>query len=448
LVVACLVPVAAWILVSGLDDLFITLVHTLTRRQRFPWPGQKDLRRKPQRPIAILIPLWHEDGVIRQMLERNLAAIQYRNYHIFVGVYPNDRATVRQVSAVARRHRQVHVAMLPHDGPTSKGDCLNWTWRRMREYEVRYDMRFRVIMTHDAEDVIHPESLRMINWFSRRYAMVQIPVLPLPTPPREWTHGLYCDEFAEYQTKDIPVRQTLGGFLPANGVGTGFAREAMEKLAEQRGGQPFDPSCLTEDYETGYEIHGMGYQQVFVPLALGASQEPVVTREYFPRKAKASIRQRTRWVTGIALQGWERHGWNVPWPQLYWFWRDRKGLVGNLLTPLDNLLLIYSVARYDHLIGCLPPWLAVSCQVTMLGTTLQMAVRARSAAKIYGWRFAAGVPVRVVWGNLVNFAATARALAEYGLACWAGVAVAWKKTDHAYPVNPQWAPAPDPLPHQ
>jgi hypothetical protein len=38
----------------------------------------------------------------------------------------------------------------------------------------------------------------------------------------------------------------------------------------------------------------------------------------------------------------------VPRRQLYWFWRDRKGLVGNLPTPVDNLLLMYTIARYGH----------------------------------------------------------------------------------------------------
>ena len=70
---------------------------------------------------------------------------------------------------------------VPHDGPTSKGDCLNWIYQRMKDYEARHRMRFRIVVLHDAEDLIHPESLRVINWFSRRYAMVQVPVLPLPT---------------------------------------------------------------------------------------------------------------------------------------------------------------------------------------------------------------------------------------------------------------------------
>jgi adsorption protein B len=418
-------------------------VHLLTRRRRFALPDQRALRRKSQRPIAILIPLWHEDGVIEQMLDRNLAGIQYRNFHIFAGVYPNDTATMRAVSNVARRDRRVHMAVCPHPGPTSKGDCLNWIWRRMREFEIRRGVDFRVIVTHDAEDVIHPDSLQMINWYSRDHAMVQIPVLPLPTPALEWTHGLYCDEFAEYQTKDIPVRQLLVGFLPANGVGTGFAREALERLAQERGGYPFDPTCLTEDYETGYEIHRMGYQQIFVPL----SPEMIATREYFPRVVKASIRQRCRWVTGIALQGWERHGWKAPWRQLYWFWRDRKGVVGNLLTPLDNLLMLYGLARYSELAAVLPHWLSYACEVSLAISVFQMGMRTQSVAQIYGWRFASAVAPRVVWGNLVNFAATWRALAEYCLCRSLGLSPAWKKTEHTYPVSPQSAPEPDPVPH-
>jgi bacteriophage N4 adsorption protein B len=275
---------------------------------------------------------------------------------------------------------------------------------------------------------------------------VQIPVLPLPTPAREWTHGLYCDEFAEYQTKDIPVRQRLGGFLPSNGVGTGFAREALEDLAALRGGRPFDPSCLTEDYETGFEIHAMGLEQVFVPLGPGFGGDgPAATREFFPRRAKACISQRCRWVTGIALQGWERHGWRGPWRQVYWFWRDRKGLVGNLLTPFANVLLVYGATRYREMANVIPAGLAPGFEAALGMTLLQIGVRTQSVARIYGWGFASGVPLRMVWGNVINCAATLAALGEFWNARLRGRGVAWRKTEHTYPVTPGWVPEPDPV---
>jgi len=148
------------------------------------------------------------------MLERNLAAIQYANYDFFAGAYRNDTLTCAAVAEAARRSSRVHLALVPHSGPTSKGDCLNAIFDCLLEYEAAHGVRFEVIVIHDAEDVVAPESLRIVNWFSRDYQMVQIPVLPLPTGLAEMTHGVYCDEFAEYQLKDIPARQRLGGFLP------------------------------------------------------------------------------------------------------------------------------------------------------------------------------------------------------------------------------------------
>ena len=431
-----------WILLSGLDDLFITLVYLLRRSPHFPWPEAAGLRAASERRIAIFVPLWRESQVIGEMLDHNLATIGYANYDIFVGVYPNDLPTVRAVNQAAGRHPRIHVARCPHNGPTSKGDCLNWIYRRMREFEQRQGVHFDLVVTHDAEDWIHADSLRLINWFSRDYEMVQIPVLPLPTRAAEVTHGLYCDEFAEYQCKDIPVRQRLGGFLPANGVGTGFDRAALERLAASRYGKMFDPECLTEDYEIGFLLHAQGCRQIFVPLRFGGPGL-VATREYFPHRFRASVRQRSRWVAGIVLQGWQHHGWRGPWRQVYWFWRDRKGLAGNLLSPVSSLFCIYGAASYvfsvwtgapTHLGTHLAPWVSTACYCTLWITLIQGGVRMQASASVYGWRFALAVPARIPWGNLVNFAATVAALRQFLVARVQGHGLAWRKTEHVYPV--------------
>lgn len=438
-ILAILAPLALWLLISGLDDLFVTLVWLFGRRE-FQWPTAAELDACPERRIAILAPLWREHGVIGQMLDRNVASLRYRNYDIFVGVYPNDDLTVRAVAEAEARHPRVHMAMGPRPGPTSKGDNLNATWAALQRYEREHGCRFDIIMTHDAEDVMHPESLRMINWLAGDYAMVQVPVLALPTRVREFTHGLYCDEFGEYQQKDIPVRQRLGGFLPSNGVGTGFAREALERLAATRGGRIFDPECLTEDYENGFCLHALGYRQVFVPLRF-PPEGPMATREYFPRRWRAAVRQRSRWVAGIALQGWERHGWRAPWKQRYWFWRDRKGLVGSLLSPVANLALAYGIAGWTtagrnaqiwEFGRRMPVWLAACCMATLVISLVQLAARIWLSSRIYGWEFAAAAPLRLPWGNLVNFAATLKAIGQFLQARWGRSKLAWVKTDHVY----------------
>jgi len=430
----CLVGLAAWIVLSGLDDLFIALASIWPGgKHRSRWPTEADLASLAERRIAILVPLWKEARVIGRMLERNLAAIQYRNYDFFAGAYVNDAPTAAAIAEAACRSPRVHLALVPRTGPTTKGDCLNAIFDYVKEYEAAYGVRFETIVTHDAEDVVAPESLRLINWFARDYQMTQIPVLPLPTGLGEITHGVYCDEFAEYQLKDIPARQRLGGFLPSNGVGTGFDRGALERLAATRGGRIFDPGCLTEDYENGFRLHALGCRQIFVPLRLGAAP-PMATREYFPRGLRAAIRQRSRWVAGIALQGWQHHGWRAPLRQVYFFWRDRKGLVGNLISPVANLLFVSWLAGWRGF-SSVPGWAARLCAATFALSLLQAAIRTALSARVYGWRFAAGVLPRMLWGNLLNCAATVSALHQFAAARLGNRSVAWRKTEHKYPAG-------------
>lgn len=430
--VVCLVSLAVWILLSSLDDLFIALVAIFPKgERRFRWPTDAELSSVPERRIAILVPLWQEYRVIGRMLERNLAAIQYASYDFFAGAYPNDALTMAAVADAAGRSSRVHLALVPHDGPTSKGDCLNAVFEHLLDYEATHGVRFEVIVIHDAEDLVASESLRIVNWFSRDYQMVQVPVLPLPTGLAEMTHGVYCDEFTESQLKDIPARQRLGGFLPSCGVGTGFERNALERLAATRGGRIFDPACLTEDYENGFRLHALGYRQIFLPLRLPVSAL-VATREYFPRRLRAAVRQRSRWVAGISLQGWQRHGWRAPLLQMYFLWRDRKGLVGNLLSPVANLLFVCWLAGWRGA-GGIPVWTTRLCAVTFGLSIVQFSIRTALSARVYGWRFAAGVLPRIFWGNLVNSAATISALRQFAAARLGGRALAWRKTDHKYP---------------
>lgn len=444
-VAACLPLLAVWMLVSGLDDLWLALARLsewLGRKIRGggQWPAEAELRSVPERPIAIFVPLWRESRVIGHMLEHNIAASRYHNYHFFVGVYPNDDATVAAVREAGERFPNVHPAVCPHDGPTSKADCLNWIYQRMLLYEEEHGVRFQLVVTHDAEDLIHPESLRLINYYAADFDMIQAPVLALPTPWWEWTHGIYCDEFAEYQTKDIPARAMLGGFIPSNGVGTGFSRSVLEELAAAYSNRVFEPQCLTEDYENGFRIHLLGRPQKFIRIQR-ANGGFMATREYFPRSLRAAVIQRTRWVTGIALQSWERHGWREA-GQWYWFWRDRKGLVGNLLSPLANLVFLYGVASWLWSVRAGVEWgLVRPAGPRMLGMytallglqTFHLAVRTGCVARIYGWRFAAGVPLRVVWANWINCLATAAALKQYAVARLRGNPLVWLKTEHNYP---------------
>jgi len=231
-------PLAVIFLLSGLDDLAVDFAWLYAWVAERLTVSRRDARRipdAPPRPIAILVPLWQEHAVIARMLEHNLAAIRYPNFHIFAGIYANDALTEEAVASISERFSNVHLAVCPHDGPTSKADCLNWIYQHVGLYEEQNGMSFEIIVTHDAEDLIHPEELRWINAYATHFGFIQIPVLALATPFWSFTHGVYCDEFAEYHTRDMVVRSSFGCFVPGSGVGTGYRRDALEAILGQPG---------------------------------------------------------------------------------------------------------------------------------------------------------------------------------------------------------------------
>jgi bacteriophage N4 adsorption protein B len=428
-VAAALVPLAVWLLISGLDDVFIDL-WWLARCRRLRLPPRCDA---PERLTAIFVPLWREEAVIRGMIEHNRAAIDYSRYHFFLGTYPNDDATLDVVRELESEHTCVHVALCPHDGPTSKADCLNWIYQRMLLCEEESGTRFETVLIHDAEDLIHPQAVQITNELLVTHHMVQVPVLALPTPALELTHGVYCDEFAEYQMRDMPARQSMGAFVPSCGVGTGYRRDVLERLAEHAQNRIFEPGCLTEDYENGLRLHALGAKQAVVPVAaVGASW--VATREYFPRRFRSAIAQRTRWVTGNVLQSWERHGWSGDAIQKYWLWRDRKSILGSLVTAATNLIAIYGVlmmAFTDARWGLpAPPWILYATTALLVW---RVGFRMWFSGRIYGAAFALGVPVRVLCANCINSIASIAALWRFATAKWRGEPLRWVKTAHNYP---------------
>jgi bacteriophage N4 adsorption protein B len=443
-----LAPLAIAILISGLDDLVIDiawLVAWLSRKLRphpplFP-PGPRQLDSAPQQRIAILLPLWQEGDVIGRMIEHNLAAIRFSSYHFFAGAYPNDQPTTDAVRSLCERFDNVHLVMCPHDGPTSKADCLNWIYRHLCIFEADENQRFDVIVTHDAEDLIHPDELRWINFYSTRYDFIQTPVLALQTPLRALTHGIYCDEFAEYHTRDMQIRPLLGGFLPSAGVGTGYRRDALRKLAEASGGRVFEPEALTEDYENGLKLFRLGCSQAFVPISRvpsstekEGSRNFVATREFFPKDFRSALRQRTRWVMGIALQGWERYGWSGKPGEVYWLWRDRKGLLANPLSLASNVMFFYGLATGMWMRAT--PLEGRIVSLTICLQILRLVVRMSCTARAYGLAFALGVPLRAVYANVLNSAATFLAIGRYASARAQGLPLKWLKTEHAFPNQP------------
>ena len=135
-----------------------------------------------------------------------------------------------------------------------------------------------------------------------------------------------------------------------------MSRSALDELAQgNRKGVPFDPASLTEDYELGLAISEQGGRCRFV-RARGQDDQLVATRAYFPSGLGQIVRQKTRWVHGIALQGWDRTGWAGGVAETWMRARDRRGPFTALVLALGYLLLILTlVISIAGAFGVSPP---------------------------------------------------------------------------------------------
>ncbi|HEY0412925.1 MAG TPA: glycosyl transferase family protein [Allosphingosinicella sp.] len=421
-------------LVLGLSDLAVDLIWIALKLSRPTVPAPQPA--VPAR-IAVFVPAWDEAAVIGAMLRGALAAFGHAAIRVYVGCYPNDPATAAAVRAVADPRIRLVTGGGP--GPTTKADCLNHLWEALLADEAAGAERADAVLLHDAEDVVHPAALPLIAGLIGSFDLVQIPVLPLADPGSRWVAGVYIDEFVEAHSKELVVRQALGAGLPAAGVGCAFSRAALAAIAGRNHGHPFDSASLTEDYELGLRLAEAGGRSAFV-RARDSAGSLIATREYFPATLRAAVAQKSRWMCGIALAGWDRLGWRGGLAERWMRLRDRQ-------APLAALLL---VAGY----GALALWLALEARQAATGQAppalphgLSLLLRANLA--LLAWRLALrgafvahayggaeglrSIP-RIVVANAIAMLAARAALSRYRALRRTG-RPRWDKTRHVFPAE-------------
>lgn len=352
------IVVAGAYFVLGLDDLILDVAFWIRKIQRrgerakHPRLTLERLKYKPEQRIALFVPCWQESDVVDRMVEYAVQTIEYENYDIFVGVYPNDLATVEKVERLERRYTNVKMAMNSLPGPTTKGQNLNSMLEAMRASEGAYP--YEMMALHDVEDIIHPLELLVYNYLVPQIEMVQLPVFPLERPVWKWTAWTYADEFAEHHLKDLVFREAMGTFVPSAGVGTAFSRSALEIIAATSE-EVFASKALTEDYQVALLLKERGFSTVLVhqrlepsgglrPDSSGASY--VATRAYFPDTLGTAVRQKARWVAGICFQGWRMIGWVGNFSTRVGLYRDRKGVLINIMSLFGFMLVGAVLAMY------------------------------------------------------------------------------------------------------
>jgi len=429
--------------IGGLDDLAIDLTWLATRLgRRSPTLPRTlaDCDPAPQRRMAVFIAAWDEASVIGAMLATALDRFDHDDYRLYVGTYPNDPATIAAVAEVAARDARVRLVIGTRAGPTTKADCLNTLWRALARDELREGRTAAAIILHDAEDVVHPGELRVFDTLIGPYSVVQLPIRPLVDRGAQLVSGHYADEFSEAHDKQLVVRQLLGAGIPLAGVGCAIERGMIERIAAARGGHPFDPASLTEDYEFGLQVASLGGRGMLARVRETASGPLVAVRAYFPSTSASAVRQKARWMTGIALSGWDRLGWGPArdWRDHWMRMRDRRAPLAVLVVAAAYLALATFVAsRLGHLLLATPsPNLAAGTEwllrINAALLSWRLAMRALFTGRAYGWREACWSLPRAVVANYIALFAVRRALIGY-VGSLRGVALRWDKTAHVFP---------------
>lgn len=463
-----LVTVAFLFCISGADDLFFDVYYWI-RYLRRKWKMRyyspltyEDLKQKPEKKIAILLPCWQEANIIRIMLTHNCYHIEYENYDIFVGVYANDNATVSAVKHAEKYLKRVHCVVGRIPGPTNKASNLNEIYHFIAQYEQEHELSYDIFVFHDSEDIIHPLSFKLYNYLIPRKDMIQIPVFPLEVNYFNFTHWVYNDEFCENHTKDIVVRESIKGLVPSAGVGTAFSKHALEMLAADNKGQPFSTYSLTEDYKTALAIRLKGLKQIFATQFVLRTKwkrhwflwghykkikvkEFIATRALFPTDYLKAVRQKARWIIGISMQEWKHTGLVGNLSTKYTLLHDRKSLITHFVNILGYALLIfwiiYGVMTKDN-----PRYPSLQEQlnlhswvwyVIMFATFVmfeRLLQRFIATIRVYGWLPAILSIFRIPFGNVLNLHALLRAYRIYFFSPkTTKKGVNWDKTEHEFP---------------
>jgi adsorption protein B len=446
-----LIFAGVFFLIGALDDIALDLywlwLKFTDRAKTRVIDGEKWARAPLESSAAVFIPAWQEAAVITDTIAHTLSAWPQSDMRLYVGIYRNDTATLEAAIAGARGDARVRLVIHDRKGPTTKADCLNRLFLALKDDERRYSQRARMVVFQDAEDMVDPAGLALMDEAMETADFVQIPVVPLPQRGSRWLGSHYCDEFAEAHGKEMVVRGALGAALPSAGVGCAIARDMLDALAMRRVDRlPFAADSLTEDYEMGMGLAAYGARWTFL-RARHANGDLVATRAFFPSRLEVVVKQKTRWLHGIALQGWDRIGWpsrksaRFNLAEVWMRARDRRGpLSAVVLFAGYSVFALTALGLGAHYMG----WgealeLTPFAKVLLIANACAFAWRAlmRSAFVMREHGFAEGLQaiMRIPLANAIAIMAGRRALSAY-IRTLAGAAPQWEKTPHdTHPVQ-------------
>ena len=163
----------------------------------------------------------------------------------------------------------------------------------------------------------------------------------------------------------------------------------------------------------------------------------VSSRGHFPARLNAAVRQKARWVGGIAFAGWDRLGWRGGLGERWMRMRDRRGpLAAMLMIAGYGAALLWLQLGVAKSLGApvnlaLSPALATLLTINAFLLGWRVLVRAGFVTAAYGLKQGLLSVPRLVVGNVIAILAVKRALLIHA----EGGPRRWDKTRHIFPVE-------------
>ena len=462
--------VSMYLLMSVDDFLWDIITSVMRRFRRKQDLDFKKLDTVPPKLLAVTIAAWHEENVLGDVIDNFIESASYPRsmYHIFLGIYPNDPPTLEVALDLAKRHHNVHVIINTLPGPTSKAQNINHVIRQIRLFEQEHEWEFASLTIHDSEDVVHPYELLVTNYLLDTHDALQFPVFPLLRLPRltnffrNITTGTYADEFAENHYTTMVNRSLARAFVPSAGTGFVLSRKTLSYFGDK---DVLPSGSLTEDYRLALTLFENNIPLYYVLERVPRVNDKgkvawdyVTTRSMFPNTFKTAVKQKTRWILGITMQSVRFRDIfltkGLPLVGRYSLYKDLKAKVGNLLVLVGYPVLIYFfVSLFLPLqpvfpFGSLSWWLSLVVSGMMLERQL---FRGIAIYNVYGMRsvffaclFPPILPIRLIWGNIINMVSTIRAFRQKYFSGKKKVKklrsvgganptqIKWAKTDHVF----------------
>jgi adsorption protein B len=186
----------------------------------------------------------------------------------------------------------------------------------------------------------------------------------------------------------------------------------------------------------GLRVGALGLSTFFVRIPARIGERGVVaTRGHFPSTLGDALRQKARWLGGIALTGWDRLGWRGSLGERWMRLRDRRGpLAALLLIAAYGAALLWAQLWLAEALGApvqarMGPVLVTLLTINAWLLAWRVLMRASFTASAYGIGQGLLAIPRLVVGNVIAILAALRALSLH----IGGGARRWDKTRHVFP---------------